>query len=112
MHERRAETFATPAHDAHRCLPRVTSLYTFPLRTHRRAIPLDLTDYDLFFRPARSSAMLAALCYAPTSGSAQARTAREIIDQVDRLLRGESSEARFTMNIRTEHWERFLTLRA
>lgn len=42
----------------------------------------------------------------------RAQTARDIIDQVDRLLRGESSVARFTMDIRTEHWERSLTLRA
>ena len=51
------------------------------------------------------------LCvFAPVPTHAQ--TARDIIDQVDRLLRGESSEALFTMDIRTEHWERSLTLRA
>jgi outer membrane lipoprotein-sorting protein len=42
----------------------------------------------------------------------QAQTAREIIDRVDRLMRGESSIARFTMDIRTENWDRSLTLRA
>ena len=44
--------------------------------------------------------------------TAHAQTAREIIDRVDRLMRGESSIARFTMDIRTENWERSLTLRA
>ena len=43
---------------------------------------------------------------------AHAQSAREIIDRVDRLMRGESSIARFTMDIRTEHWDRSLTLRA
>ncbi len=32
--------------------------------------------------------------------------AREIIDRVDRLLRGESSRGRVTMEIATEHWSR------
>ena len=41
-----------------------------------------------------------------------AQSAREIIDRVDRLMRGESSIARFTMDIRTENWDRSLTLRA
>ena len=44
--------------------------------------------------------------------TAQAQSAREIIDRVDRLMRGESSIARFTMDIRTENWDRSLTLRA
>ncbi len=44
--------------------------------------------------------------------TAHAQSAREIIDRVDRLMRGESSIARFTMDIRTEHWDRSLTLRA
>jgi hypothetical protein len=43
---------------------------------------------------------------------ADAQDARAIIDQVDRLMRGESSIARFTMDIRTENWDRSLTLRA
>ncbi len=34
------------------------------------------------------------------------------MDRVDRLLRGESSAARLTMDIRTKHWERSLTLEA
>ena len=41
-----------------------------------------------------------------------AQNAREIIDRVDRLMRGESSIALFTMDIRTENWDRSLTLRA
>ena len=44
--------------------------------------------------------------------TAHAQSAREIIDRVDRLMRGESSIARFTMDIRTENWDRSLTLRA
>ena len=56
-----------------------------------------------------SLALLAAFV-APLSAHAQ--SAREIIDQVDRLMRGESSIARFTMDIRTENWDRSLTLRA
>ena len=58
--------------------------------------------------PTLLAALLCILTPAPTA----AQSAREIIDQVDRLLRDESSEARFTMDIRTEHWERSLTLRA
>ncbi len=57
-------------------------------------------------------AFVAASLCAPLPVPARTQTARDIIDQVDRLLRGESSEARFTMDIRTEHWERSLTLRA
>jgi hypothetical protein len=56
-----------------------------------------------------SLALLGSLL-APLSGHAQ--TAREIIDLVDRLMRGESSIARITMDIRTENWDRSLTLRA
>ena len=44
--------------------------------------------------------------------STHAQDAREIMDRVDRLMRGESSIARFTMDIRTEHWDRSLSLRA
>jgi outer membrane lipoprotein-sorting protein len=38
-------------------------------------------------------------------------TAREIIDRVDRMLQGESSEALLDMEIRTEHWTRTLEMR-
>ncbi len=42
--------------------------------------------------------------------SVHAQTAREIVDRVDRLMRGESSEARVTMEIITEHWSRALDM--
>jgi hypothetical protein len=38
------------------------------------------------------------------------QTAREIIDRVDRLLRGESSHGRVEMAIATEHWSRSLEM--
>ena len=44
------------------------------------------------------------------SSPLQAQTAREIIDRVDRLLRGESSYGRVTMEITTEHWARSLDM--
>lgn len=40
----------------------------------------------------------------------QAQTAREIIDRVDRLMRGESSRGRVEMQIETEHWSRSLEM--
>ena len=39
-----------------------------------------------------------------------AQTAREIIDRVDQLMRGESSHGRMTMDITTEHWSRSLDM--
>ena len=50
------------------------------------------------------------LLLAPRPAAAQ-QTAREIVDEVDRLLRGESSRGRFTMEIVTEHWSRSLEIR-
>ncbi len=47
----------------------------------------------------------------PHPALAQSPTAREIIDRVDRLLRGESSRARVEMQITTEHWSRTLEMR-
>jgi len=47
----------------------------------------------------------------PVTVSAQTPTAREIIDRVDRLLRGESSRADVEMQITTEHWSRTLQMR-
>ena len=41
-----------------------------------------------------------------------AQSARQIMDLVDQLMRGQSSIARITMDIRTENWDRSLTLRA
>ena len=40
-----------------------------------------------------------------------AQSARDIMDLVDQLMRGESSIARITMDIQTENWDRSLTLR-
>jgi outer membrane lipoprotein-sorting protein len=53
---------------------------------------------------------LTSLLLAPRPAAAQ-QTAREIVDEVDRLLRGESSRGRFTMEIVTEHWSRSLEIR-
>lgn len=39
-----------------------------------------------------------------------AQTAREIVDRVDRMMRGESSRGRMTMEIETEHWSRSLEM--
>ena len=43
---------------------------------------------------------------------ARSQSPLDIIDQVDRLMRGESSIARITMDIRTENWDRSLTMQA
>jgi hypothetical protein len=50
---------------------------------------------------------------APDSARALAGTsrAREIVDRVDRLLRGESSRGELEMQIVTQHWQRTLRLR-
>lgn len=40
-----------------------------------------------------------------------AQTPREIIDRVDRLLRGESSRGTVTMEVVTEHWSRSMEMR-
>jgi hypothetical protein len=52
----------------------------------------------------------AALLLAPTPAPAQ--SAREIVDRVDRMLRGNSSRADIVMEIATEHWTRSLEMRA
>ncbi len=41
----------------------------------------------------------------------RAQTPREIVDRVDRMLRGASSRADITMEIATEHWTRSLEMR-
>ena len=46
----------------------------------------------------------------PGPAPAAGQTAREIVDQVDRLLRGESSQARMAMEIETVHWSRTLEM--
>ena len=43
-------------------------------------------------------------------GEAASQTAMEIVDQVDQLLRGESSEARIAMEIETANWSRTLEM--
>ena len=50
-----------------------------------------------------------ALAVTPAAASAQ-ESARDIIDRVDRILRGESSYGVATMEVVTEHWERSLTM--
>ena len=47
----------------------------------------------------------------PTAAHGQ-ESARDIIDRVDRILRGESSHGIATMEVVTEHWERSLTMEA
>jgi outer membrane lipoprotein-sorting protein len=42
---------------------------------------------------------------------AEAPSARDIVDRVDRLLRGDSSEGELTMTVVTRHWTRTLTLK-
>ena len=48
------------------------------------------------------------LCVA--SPAAGQRSAREVMDEVDRLLRGDSSRGVATMEVVTEHWQRSLTM--
>jgi len=57
------------------------------------------------FLPACALALLAA------SSTARAQTAREIVDRVDRMLRGNSSRGDMVMEIATEHWTRSLEMR-
>jgi hypothetical protein len=67
-------------------------------------------DARQWSRPARAplrAAVLIALAAAP----ARAQTPQEIVDHVDRLLQGGSSEGTFTMQIRTRQWQRSLELR-
>ena len=61
------------------------------------------------FAPALPLAALLLLACAPT---ARAQTPREIIDRVDRMLRGASSRADIGMEVATEHWTRSLEMRA
>jgi len=55
-------------------------------------------------------AAIAVATQACDARSAGAQTALEIVDRVDRLMRGESSRARVTMEILTENWSRTLDL--
>lgn len=43
-------------------------------------------------------------------GASAQRSAREILEQVDQLLRGESSRGRVSLEITTEHWSRALEM--
>jgi len=52
-----------------------------------------------------------ALMAALPAARAAAQTPRDIVDRVDRLLRGASSEGRLTMQIMTRQWTRSLDLR-
>lgn len=55
--------------------------------------------------------LLAASFWFPASGGAQTpQTPEEIIDHVDRVMRGESSAGKVTMSIETEHWSRTISL--
>src|SRR5512143_327335 len=56
--------------------------------------------------------LLGALLLVALAASAHAQTAREIVDRVDRMLRGNSSRADIVMEIATEHWTRSLEMRA
>ena len=49
---------------------------------------------------------------APAAMPATTTDARAIVDRVDRLLRGDSSEGEMTMEVVTRRWTRTLTLRA
>jgi outer membrane lipoprotein-sorting protein len=65
-------------------------------------------------RPIPTLAFLlgAGLLLAAPPTAARAQTAREIVDRVDRMLRGNSSRADIVMEIATEHWTRSLEMRA
>jgi len=60
----------------------------------------------------RLAAALLALSAATATFAAPARaqTAKEIVDRVDRLLRGSSSHGKVEMRIKTEHWSRNLSM--
>jgi hypothetical protein len=63
---------------------------------------------ELLRRGAAAALLVAA--GAVSSAPAGAQTPREIIDRVDRLMRGESSRGRMEMQIVTEHWSRSLEM--
>jgi Outer membrane lipoprotein-sorting protein len=55
---------------------------------------------------AASYAVASAMAASPVAG----QSAREIVDRVDRLLRGESSRGKVEMQITTQHWSRTLDM--
>ncbi len=62
-------------------------------------------------RRRRAIASLALILAAGLGGEAEAQESpRDIMDRVDRVLRGESSRGIATMEVVTEHWERNLTM--
>jgi len=61
-------------------------------------------------RAPRAGRLLLLLLVAPAAAGAQ--TPREIVDRVDRMLRGASSRADIVMEIATAHWTRSLEMRA
>jgi hypothetical protein len=54
---------------------------------------------------------LVAACLLLAAGPARGQTAQEIVDRVDRLLRGESSHGVVQMEVVTEHWSRAYEMR-
>ena len=54
--------------------------------------------------------IVACACLAAAAPAAAQVDAHEIIDRVDRLLRGDSSRGVATMEVVTEHWERRMTM--
>ena len=56
-------------------------------------------------------AALVGACLLLVAGPVRGQTAQEIVDRVDRLLRGESSEGVVTMEVVTEHWSRTYEMR-
>lgn len=66
----------------------------------------------LFAATTRTAAALAALVFlgAGVRPAPAQESARDIVDRVDRILRGESSHGIATMEVVTEHWSRTLTM--
>jgi outer membrane lipoprotein-sorting protein len=58
----------------------------------------------------RTTTILALLLVAAASAGRGQQTAQEIIDHVDRIMRGESSYGTATMEVVTENWEREMSL--
>ena len=58
----------------------------------------------------RTTTIFTVLLLAAASTASAQRTAQEIIDHVDRIMRGESSHGVATMEVVTENWERNMTM--
>ncbi len=58
----------------------------------------------------RTTTIFTALLLTAAGAASGQRTAEEIIDHVDRILRGESSRGVATMEVVTENWERNMTM--